>query len=691
MQSSLDWRHSRGPRCPTVDSTRASLDHVGPDAGVHGSGRSYSIRTRRLSIARDGGGERAFISYLTLTNERNLLMASITDTPITSIAQDLLQIKTYSDALSEFIAESDTPITIGLQGEWGTGKTSLMAILLENLSCQNIATSWVNTWEHSLFRTSKEVTPKVLKSMLEQLEISCRERGVWENTDEIDKAIKKVGRILGNVANQMLTMQTGLDVLGAANLKSPQAEGDIAEIKKDITLIIQRLIASVHNPIEKVVFFVDDLDRIPPTEAVELLEALKNIFDIPNCVFVLAIDYDVVVKGLESKFGPKTEKNEREFRSFFDKIIQVPFSMPVGIYSMKTFLAKKLEDLGVSVDKDDAAKYAEIVRFTTGSNPRSLKRYLNSFSLTNKVRARQSDDDAASNDLMLFALLGIQVSFPQIFRLISQEPNYVQWDKSLAAKRNIDLDQVDQQLHVHKGNELVDEPWEKIVWATCQNDPYLKVRSFEILELMNLLRDEFGDDLSEQVEHALDYAAITSVDDDAEGKQSTRKIGNKTVFNSLEDKLEQLALNKVSVHAAALYRGLIEKFEVAQKQHSNLSITMAKTQTSIGNNDVRQGKNILYISNPGKREHALNFFLVNKFAGTVYPSLKERIRDAVDIDEENIASLVSLDKWGNVLIKAKLKTVSSEAYEEVLSLVVKHVIACCAKGLFRISWGYDIL
>jgi hypothetical protein len=70
---------------------------------------------------------------------------------------------------------------------------------------------------------------------------------------------------------------------------------------------------------------------------------------------------------------------------------------------------------------------------------------------------------------------------------------------------------------------------------------------------------------------------------------------------------------------------------------------------------------------------------VNKFAGTVYPSLKEMISKAVDIDEENLASLVSLDKWGNVLIKAKLKTVSSETYEEVLSLVVEHVIACCAK------------
>ena len=75
----------------------------------------------------------------------------------------------------------------------------------------------------------------------------------------------------------------------------------------------------------------------------EVLEALKNIFDIPNCVFILAIDYDIVVKGLESKFGPKTDENEREFRSFFDKIIQVPFSMPTGTYDIENFLVEKLK------------------------------------------------------------------------------------------------------------------------------------------------------------------------------------------------------------------------------------------------------------------------------------------------------------------------------------------------------------
>lgn len=44
-------------------------------------------------------------------------------------------------------------------------------------------------------------------------------------------------------------------------------------------------------------------------------------------MFVLAIDYDVVIKGLKPKFGELTDANEREFRSFFDKIIQLPFSM----------------------------------------------------------------------------------------------------------------------------------------------------------------------------------------------------------------------------------------------------------------------------------------------------------------------------------------------------------------------------
>ena len=100
-------------------------------------------------------------------------MKSITDKPIDKLEDDLLKVERYSIALSNFIKSSDTPITIGLQGEWGTGKTSLMGLMREILDREDIATSWVNTWEYSMFVGSHETTPKVLQGMLEKLEENC--------------------------------------------------------------------------------------------------------------------------------------------------------------------------------------------------------------------------------------------------------------------------------------------------------------------------------------------------------------------------------------------------------------------------------------------------------------------------------------------------------------------------------------
>ena len=285
-------------------------------------------------------------------------MSSITDKPISSNSEDLLKVEKYSHALSNFITNSDTPITIGLQGEWGTGKTSLMSLLLEDFSRSDreisIATSWVNTWEYSMFKGAHETTPGVLRGMLEKLKESCEHRGVWTLKDDAQSKFKSAAKFLGGIANQVIAKQTGVNVGDAAKgiQNKDKITAEIAEIKALITSLIEELITDSKNPVKKVVFFVDDLDRIPPSDAVEVLESLKNIFDIPNCVFILAIDYDVVVKGLESKFGPKTEENEREFRSFFDKIIQVPFSMPVGTYDIENFLVEKLKSLNVEIEED---------------------------------------------------------------------------------------------------------------------------------------------------------------------------------------------------------------------------------------------------------------------------------------------------------------------------------------------------
>ncbi len=474
-------------------------------------------------------------------------MGSITDKPISSISEDLLEVEKYSQALSSFIISSDTPITIGLQGEWGTGKTSLMSLILEDLLQKDVACSWINTWEYSIFREANETTPQVLRAMLEKLKKSCEDRDIWSIKD--DNNFNKAASFIGSIANQVVAKHTGVDIKGSrdevsgkSNIK-PRAE--IAEIKQLIGSVINELINDVNNPIKKVVFFVDDLDRIPPTTAVEVLEALKNIFDIPNCVFILAIDYEIVVKGLESKFGKKTDSNEREFRSFFDKIIQVPFTMPTGAYNIENLLTNKLNELGVQLHDEDKELYAKAIKYTVGYNPRSLKRFLNSFSLINHLKEIEDTNKDENDDFLLFATLGIQITYPKVFRLLAQEPNFVKWERTFGEKMGLEWDGIQQTIKKYGvDNKLLDEEWEKVTWGICQTDPYIKSKVFDVLELLNLLCKKYSNEFEDKMTAAMTFATITSIDDDIETKNSIRKIGNVTLFNDFDSWITEMRIGQ---------------------------------------------------------------------------------------------------------------------------------------------------
>ena len=607
-------------------------------------------------------------------------MNSITDQPILSSSEDLLKVEKYSQALSNFIANSETPITIGLQGEWGTGKTSLMSLLLEDFSRDGrevkIATSWVNTWEYSMFKGAHETTPGVLRGMLEKLKESCKERGVWTLTDGAKDRFGKATRFLGGLANQVLANQTGLNVKDAASGVSDKTRylAEIAEIKALIAGLIQELIDDSKNPVEKVVFFVDDLDRIPPSDAVEVLESLKNIFDIPNCVFLLAIDYEVVVKGLESKFGPKTESNEREFRSFFDKIIQVPFSMPVGTYDIENFLVEKLKKLEVEIDETNRELFTKSVRFTIGSNPRSLKRYLNSFSLINDLKAIEfdTDEEAQGDDFMLFALLGIQISFPNIFRLLTQSSDFTKWDRGFANKFGVEWTQIEEQLEKFGEHDLIDEEWERVVWGACQKDPYIKAKAFSILELLNLLRDRYKERLMEQIDGAMAFASITSVDDDVESKQAVQKIGNKTVFNGIAAKANQLEEVGISNEGLGNYKTLWNILDGGASNNKCFRISFTKTATSF-NDDRSAGrgnKQVLYCPNPSKKEAGIKIWIKRN-----YPEIKaleQELKQRFNL--ENTSLIKKLDD-GDLFIGPGLQNeLSPQKYKELLEAIASKII-----------------
>lgn len=51
------------------------------------------------------------------------------DKPVASITEDLFHVEVYVDALCQFIETCDTPMTVSIQGDWGSGKTSMMNMM----------------------------------------------------------------------------------------------------------------------------------------------------------------------------------------------------------------------------------------------------------------------------------------------------------------------------------------------------------------------------------------------------------------------------------------------------------------------------------------------------------------------------------------------------------------------------------
>ena len=85
-------------------------------------------------------------------------MVGIVDEAVRSGGEDALKISSYKDALTDFIKKTNTPMTIGVQGEWGSGKTSLLNQIWNDLetfnreddSIDDFKQIWINSWEHSL-------------------------------------------------------------------------------------------------------------------------------------------------------------------------------------------------------------------------------------------------------------------------------------------------------------------------------------------------------------------------------------------------------------------------------------------------------------------------------------------------------------------------------------------------------------
>lgn len=489
------------------------------------------------------------------------MRSSIIDTPRKGLQEDQLGIEAYKNGLTSFISTAQTPLTIAIQGEWGSGKTSLMNYIKHDL-CNTQSSFhgiWINTWEYSLltdeYTSMTNIIQGIITSVIKVLELDKN-----QNIEALKRkavgffksAVKTATKAGANMATGGI-VGDATDNFFQTDIKESSLKDLHAELQEQINKSLEK------NNKKGFLFFIDDLDRINPPVAVKILELLKNIFDLENCIFLLAIDYDVVVKGLEPKFGVKTQSNEREFRSFFEKIIQLPFTMPIGQYKVNSLIIDGLKEVSYfdneitdEIEKD----IVSISSLTVGSNPRSIKRLLNSLSLVKSITKSVSEGYTLNvlEELVNIGVFSIQISYPLVYKALEKFPNFIEWGDDVIEEFKLKKIDTEVKTLIEK-TDLFDEEWEQVLYQLCQSDKFLGSRAAKISKLLNLLleivnnyvqehRDELDNiSLEDIMTNAIQVSAVTSYSDN-ETTQKVQEVHKSTFLRSLKNKIQNSLISK---------------------------------------------------------------------------------------------------------------------------------------------------
>lgn len=349
--------------------------------------------------------------------------------------QELLQIGEYYLGLASFISKCSTPMTIAIQGSWGSGKTSTInfvkSYLQDSAAKSGVRPIVFNTWQYSQFDLGEEL----IYALMEQLATL-----ISSNNNKAAQVFKdKVRELIGPLVRNTVSVAASLLGAPAVGNGISQVYEEIAKKGQHVPNLASQLEELRNNfqegveaycdatGADRLAVFIDDLDRLDPSRAVQLMECLKIFLDSPRCVFVLAIDFEVVAQGVAARYSSFSQyydpgKMTELARSFFDKIIQVPFSMPTHDYNVEGLVSLNLSRFGVNLSDYEISELVSVINLSIGPNPRSIKRLLNSFELLGSIsglKGAPTGEQDSTRALITLTLLCAQASFPGMHRDIS--------------------------------------------------------------------------------------------------------------------------------------------------------------------------------------------------------------------------------------------------------------------------------
>lgn len=310
---------------------------------------------------------------------------------------------------------SNLPLTVGVFGGWGSGKTSLMKMAEKRLVDKSIKTVWFNAWKYN----GKEVIwnaliQTIFYAMKTDPEAERLSRGqafrerVVHASKELAKYSAKVGTrfVPGGILREE-DVDAVLAALGSS------ADDELFEFVNRFETEFDKLVKEYVGDDGYLVVFIDDLDRCLPENAIEVMEALKLYLDRSNCVFVVGVEPGIIEEAIRRRYNDNPSLSATEY---LEKIVQIPLVVPRTRTKMALSLAAP------AGDGTFPQGIRKLIRIGTNRNPRRVKRFLNGFTIASRIAGELSPEE----QLSLAKILLIQMRFPDFYRSLMEDSGRVE-------------------------------------------------------------------------------------------------------------------------------------------------------------------------------------------------------------------------------------------------------------------------
>ena len=320
-----------------------------------------------------------------------------------------------SRTISNIIRNSTPHFTVGIYGEWGTGKTTLMKSIEKNLvdnsheNEQSFLPIWFNAWKYEREENLASV------SLMKTVSYAMEGHNIF---DPLSKTIFKGLTIVGKDIMQQITMQ-------AVSEKKEITDEEINEKMKHLNSLyrdsvyyegLEKIKSQMESIREegdhRVVIFIDDLDRCSPVKALEVLESIKLFLDIEGFIFVIGLSHKTVTELITQAYKNTGIRGE----DYIKKIIQIPIKIPSWsrqsiIDLIESTIATRLNSDYTKFLTQNSGMIAKVVDY----NPRQLKRFINNVIIAFEAFAgKQGSPEIQFNEIFLVKIL--KSKWPDFYR-----------------------------------------------------------------------------------------------------------------------------------------------------------------------------------------------------------------------------------------------------------------------------------